>query len=489
MTLLPNTTSTFSEARRTGPGVALQVEHSHAHLEFNLVVSGRGTYFLADGQHDLMPGTLVWLLPGQSHRLMRSPTLDMWVVTLTPDYLDAELLSDIASQPCRLLSSEDAIALDRLLAHISQDTDEPMLYRAGLKYAFRSAWHASMTSAGPATRAMHPAVLQALSVLRLSSDTPTASALARKCGVTQDYLGQLLVEHTGRGFVEWRNRTRLERFHTLYPESGDLLTAALDAGFGSYTQFHRVFSDMIGTTPGEWAKSGAQEKAMALPSASVPSGSKGIKGGSGGSNRMVWYTLSELTLPGVARWFAPAFGTHLLKETAGVGPAAVASHITSYADLERFKPAILDQVRDAAPQHAERFVRAITRNELFEAYRGTMPFYQIDLGDLADILGLYVSLAWIGANRMPTMGKDKFDAVAARVRHALAASGAFDQATREECQGVAAMVIVKTMFLRNALVASRAGGNEMTGTRVSDAANATALATIGVELRANRLFS
>lgn len=40
---------------------------------------------------------------------------------------------------------------------------------------------------------------------------------------------------------------RIERFFTLVsPDGGNLLQAALDAGFGSYAQFHRVFRELWG---------------------------------------------------------------------------------------------------------------------------------------------------------------------------------------------------------------------------------------------------
>jgi hypothetical protein len=137
------------------------------------------------------------------------------------------------------------------------------------------------------------------------------------------------VEHTGHGFVEWRNRTRLERFHILYPKSGDLLTAALEAGFGSYTQFHRVFSEIVGATPGDWAKSGARPKSVALPSASNT-----ISGSDTESTRMVTYSLSEIALPNTSRWFTPAFGANLDRSrTVGQRAERIESGISDYSDL------------------------------------------------------------------------------------------------------------------------------------------------------------
>ena len=57
----------------------------------------------------------------------------------------------------------------------------------------------------------------------------------------------------GVSLVEYKNRLRIERFLTLVaPGGGNLMQAALDAGFGSYAQFHRVFRNLLGATPKEY---------------------------------------------------------------------------------------------------------------------------------------------------------------------------------------------------------------------------------------------
>lgn len=478
-----NILSVATEIRRTGSGVLYQTDHAHHQLEFNLIISGKGTYFLEDGQHDLVPGTLVWLLPGQPHRLIRSPDLDMWVALISPEELDEELVREVAEQPCRVLASADAIALDRLLAHISQDSDEPTLYRTGLEYAFRSAWRASRLTNGAPQRAMHPAVIRTLEILRSSAETPSATALAKMCGISQDYLGQLLVEHTGRGFVEWRNRTRLERFHILYPQSGDLLTAAFDAGFGSYTQFHRVFCEMVGTTPGEWARNGAAVQTVALPSEA-----RTIKGSDAESTRMIWYPLAEISLQAAARWLSPSFGAHLPHK----GPLPhstipVESGVESYADLRRFEPILLDEIRAIDADRCAKLERAFSRNDLFETYRSSIGQYELGVQDLANLVGLYMMFAWIAANHAPIPSISQLLRITGAARHSIAAAGCFDAATVEERQLAAAALIVQIMMLRGAVTASRAGGGDVAVKRIAQAACNTARATLGVDIAALRL--
>lgn len=81
----------------------------------------------------------------------------------------------------------------------------------------------------------------------------TVGDLAKRFGKSSTKLSQLFQEEMGVSIVEYRHRLRLERFFSLVdPQGGNLLQAALDAGFGSYAQFHRVFRELLGTTPKEY---------------------------------------------------------------------------------------------------------------------------------------------------------------------------------------------------------------------------------------------
>jgi AraC-like DNA-binding protein len=473
------TVSVLSEVRRTGAGATLQIEHAHQALEFNLVIAGRGSYFLTDRQFDLVPGTLVWLLPGQMHRLMRSPELDMWVVSCEPDALDSKMLDDIAQRPCRVLSTPDAVALDRLFTHISQDADEPSLYEAGLTYAIRSAWSATMNSAGPTARPMHPAVMQALSILRSNAETPTSARLAKMCGVTQDYLGQLLMEHTGRGFVEWRNLTRLERFHILYPKSGDLLTAALDAGFGSYSQFHRVFSEVVGATPGEWAKSGDQPSIVALPS-----NSGRISGGAAESTRMPSYSLAKTVFPTAARWFTPAFARHFQRPAqTGTVAGPIDSGLGADFDWQQLEQGIIGELRASDPKSAERLETMLQDNDFLDLYRRSYGFFSVDHSDLAQIIGIYLCVAQVVAQRATVPAVAYIRAFCERVCVALNSSAIFANVGPEKRRLVAATFMIQSVILRNVFVAARASGQDEIVMETADAAHATALTTTGIDLR------
>ena len=69
----------------------------------------------------------------------------------------------------------------------------------------------------------------------------SGATLAREHGVSVSRLARAFKTETGMSLVEHRNRLRLQRFFRLVEAGQALLPAALEAGFGSYAQFHRVF--------------------------------------------------------------------------------------------------------------------------------------------------------------------------------------------------------------------------------------------------------
>jgi AraC-like DNA-binding protein len=94
-----------------------------------------------------------------------------------------------------------------------------------------------------------------ISVVHALHNDPSLSGrdLAKRFAVSPTKLGHVFSEEMGIGLVEYKNRLRIERFLQLVaPGGGNLMQAALDAGFGSYAQFHRVFRELLGATPREY---------------------------------------------------------------------------------------------------------------------------------------------------------------------------------------------------------------------------------------------
>lgn len=80
----------------------------------------------------------------------------------------------------------------------------------------------------------------------------TGERIALEMGISPGHLARSFKTEMGVSLVEYRNRLRLERFLRSVQSGNDsLLEAALEAGFGSYAQFFRVYRKLLGTTPRE----------------------------------------------------------------------------------------------------------------------------------------------------------------------------------------------------------------------------------------------
>jgi AraC-like DNA-binding protein len=77
----------------------------------------------------------------------------------------------------------------------------------------------------------------------------SGATLARKHGISVSRLARAFKGEMGISIVEHRNRLRLQRFFRLVEVGHGLLPAALEAGFGSYAQFHRVFRAQHKSSP------------------------------------------------------------------------------------------------------------------------------------------------------------------------------------------------------------------------------------------------
>lgn len=78
----------------------------------------------------------------------------------------------------------------------------------------------------------------------------TAKQLGKRFAVSSSVLTRAFLFEMGISLVDHRNRVRLERFlHSAASRGGSMMQLALESGFGSYAQFHRVFCKVLGVTP------------------------------------------------------------------------------------------------------------------------------------------------------------------------------------------------------------------------------------------------
>jgi AraC-like DNA-binding protein len=264
----------------------IRPRHFHGQLECLLVRSGSATLHLAAQAQTVRQGQLCWILPGVPHVMGEfSPDFDMWVVEL-----DAALVDECWAAIVPAGSGRDhapfeswSLALGEQLAgksvvdapaDVAEKLDElaagvwaamlPVSARWGLAAFGLLALRATLAN----VEAQRPiSVGQLASCLLLASPTLDRGAVAAQLGVSEGFLSRTVHKDLGVTFTEHRARTRVAHFLALVQaKKKNLLAAALAAGFGSYSQFHRTFSRVSGSRPSDYLGPGRRRAQLLVVS-------------------------------------------------------------------------------------------------------------------------------------------------------------------------------------------------------------------------------
>lgn len=232
--------------------------HRHAELEANLCIAGHAHYLVGEHRFYLSRQSLLWLFPAQNHLLLdASPDFAMWIVVWKPQLIEATCRQPASRELTRSapdqtwfarLAPAVAAHLELLYQNLSQAQSDDHL-NAGLGYALMES-HAAYLRAGAAItgRAVHPCVERAAQILR--DEALNLPALAHRVGLSPHRLSRLFRAQIGATVTEFRTKMALERFDQLYDgQSRSITQCAIEAGFGSYAQFHRVFVAHCGFAP------------------------------------------------------------------------------------------------------------------------------------------------------------------------------------------------------------------------------------------------
>jgi AraC-like DNA-binding protein len=232
--------------------------HQHPELELNLVQYGTGRYLVGQRQYRMSPGTLLWLFPGQIHCLyQRSPDLRMHKAVWSPALIDRAAVDPVLSMvdPTGVFATPLPAVSSRQLGQLIQEVaraDTVTGINNGLAFLLARAWSYFKTGSPLANAAdLHPAVAKAASLV-LEDPSVSTEDIAQRIGIQVNLLRRIFFREMGISIVTYRQRHCLERIVRDWRPQFNLTHLALASGFGSYTQFHRVFSRHYGFSPREW---------------------------------------------------------------------------------------------------------------------------------------------------------------------------------------------------------------------------------------------
>jgi AraC-like DNA-binding protein len=234
--------------------------HFHVEPELNLIASGRATFGIGESVVEAGQGDLLRFPPAQDHVLLHaSPDLYLFAIGMDP-VLSSEVLRAEADQvmlPLRLRLADDDFRA--LVSRASAIVDKGGVEQPCAELWEQAFWLASRPQTRPVT-AMHVLTRRALSAVSQAPDLGL-EMLANRMQTAGSEISRYFHRDVGMTFVRFRTRQRLLRLIRLM-DGGDLtLGAAADAaGFGSYSQCHRIFQAELGCSPRRFFHTGLRQQ-------------------------------------------------------------------------------------------------------------------------------------------------------------------------------------------------------------------------------------
>ncbi|HEY2405262.1 MAG TPA: AraC family transcriptional regulator [Polyangiaceae bacterium] len=243
--------------------------HYHDELEVKLVLWGSTVYRIGAETIALKAGSLLWFAPGREHALLTvSGDLAMWVTSFRARTARAaekacgtRLLDDRRGWGICSLPLARVAELSTLHAELAPCNDPPLANALAERLLTRTITSSVEYGprAVPATTdrgrdaALHSAVARARELLSTPHADLSLEYLARRCGLDSFRLSRVFKQQMGLSIVQFRNHFRVQEFIARFGRGGgrNMLEVALDAGFGSYPQFHRAFHQVAGYAPSE----------------------------------------------------------------------------------------------------------------------------------------------------------------------------------------------------------------------------------------------
>ena len=215
--------------------------HFHDEPELNVVVAGTGVLGVGDRVVKVSVGEMILFQPGQDHVLLESSAeFDLFVLALTPELAERAVgLRSLASSRSVPLPAEEIRAKTQEFVALADVSDRGVVETRLAEFFKQAVERAHGT---------HVLSRRALEFARTTPSLST-SALARRFATAPSRVSQHFHDDLGMTLVEYRARLKLIKFIEHADRGHRLNRAALDAGFGSYAQCHRVFRRALGCSP------------------------------------------------------------------------------------------------------------------------------------------------------------------------------------------------------------------------------------------------
>jgi AraC-like DNA-binding protein len=226
--------------------------HFHDQPELNVVVRGTGRFAIGTTEIVLHAGQAIGFVPGCEHELVEaSSDLELFALGFEPELIHAHARDSGAelsfSGGPSVVADEELLAIRELCLSVEGSRDRLALEARLVSVA------ASLCANGRATTLG----LRAAGVLARDPGQ-SRDQLTRELASNRGDLSRALRRDVGATLPQFKNRLRILDFIRRLDAGLCMNTAARLAGFGSYSQCHRAFIQLLGSAPSEFMRSPAR---------------------------------------------------------------------------------------------------------------------------------------------------------------------------------------------------------------------------------------
>ncbi len=227
--------------------------HFHGEPELNVFVRGSARVQVGSRELELQAGMLLWLPPLIDHALLHaSHDLEFCVVGVRPELADALSAAHELTLPSVMHASAVGQALMTGFADVCQAMTQGLDALSG-----DVALVELLRQASPAaTAAQGPTLGERASNLVVTDPSVDRQTMAKRLASNRGDISRAFQRALGMTFRDYKQRARVLSFLENVDAGQNMTRAALAAGFGSYSQCHRVISRITGCSPRSFLEGG-----------------------------------------------------------------------------------------------------------------------------------------------------------------------------------------------------------------------------------------
>lgn len=256
------------------PPIEMTKNHFHDSYEMYYLLSGERNYFIRDRAYHIVKGSLVFINMYELHRTLdaNTPSLERILINFKPGFL----LSGDTDKTARLVSLfgtgknvltfpvKEQTVIEELLFKLLNEADsvntgfEEMLsaYLIQLLVISSRFIEQNTISVDASIHYIHKKAAPIVQYINSHYMEPLSlNTLAELFYLSPYYLCKVFKESTGFTFIEYLNQIRVREAQTLLRRSGfSVMEVSGKVGFGSVSQFGRVFKEISGVSPLKYRK-------------------------------------------------------------------------------------------------------------------------------------------------------------------------------------------------------------------------------------------